>query len=215
LPPRVTLPADGPPRILFFGRLEPRKGPEVLVRALPAVRAAVPGARLVLAGRDGVASGEPSSRAWLEGEAARLGVADALEFTGQLDTAALSAEIARARVCAFPSRWESFGNVVAEAAAVGRPVVTSTIAPFEDLVDDGVTGRRVRIDDVAGWGAALANVLTDAGRAAAMGAAGADLVAVLADPVRVAAQTVEAHELAVQRHAQGLRAGGRQRGRRR
>jgi glycogen(starch) synthase len=211
--PALSPPApDAPPRVVFVGRLEPRKGPEILLRAVPRVLAAVPGTRFAFVGRDGVAAGLPSSSAWLEAEARRLGVGEAVELLGQRDVAGVYAELRRATVCAFPSRWESFGNVVAEASAIGRPVVTSAIAPFSDLVEDGVTGLRVPLEDAGGWADALVALLTDRDRARAMGAAGAARVGRISDPALVAAETLEAHRHAAERfrsHRRARAAGSR------
>ena len=124
-------------------------------------------------GRDVVVPGEMPSSTWLRAEARRLGIAHAVELTGQLDRAGVQRELQRATVCAFPSRWESFGNVVAEASAVGRPVVVSPIAPFRELVREGATGLVAPLDDSDAWSDALVGLLTDRSRARAMGEAGA------------------------------------------
>lgn len=212
IPYPVRLPApsplpDGPPRIVFVGRLEPRKGPDVLLRAAPRVLASVPQARFVFVGRDAVTPGERPSAAWLRAEASRLGVADAIELTGGLDRQGVHDQLARATVCAFPSRWESFGNVVAEAGAVGRPVVVSAIAPFGELVADGETGRIVSGSDGDAWADAVLGILADPRRAAAMGVAGAARVAAISDPGRVAELASRAHEHAIERWRAGRRAG--------
>jgi glycosyltransferase involved in cell wall biosynthesis len=200
MPSVAPMPSSGaPPRITFVGRLEPRKGPEILLRAAPAVLRSLPEARFVFVGRDAVAPGAPPSAAWLRGEAERLGVAHAVELTGQLDRDGVEQELRRATVCAFPSRWESFGNVVAEASAVGRPVVVSEIAPFQELVSDGVTGRIVPGADGDGWEAALLDVLADRDRARAMGAEGAKRIRAISEPSRVAELTRAAHEHAIER----------------
>jgi len=199
LPPVSALSSSGPPRVTFVGRLEPRKGPEIVLRTAPQVLAAVPDARFCFVGRDSVAAGEMPSTDWLRREAARLGVAHAVEFTGQLDRDGVDDQLRRATVCAFPSSWESFGNVVAEASASGRPVVASAIPGFRDLVEDGVTGRMVRLDDPVGWAAALIDLLRDRQKARAMGEAGARRVAGISDPARVADQTLAAHEHAIER----------------
>jgi phosphatidyl-myo-inositol alpha-mannosyltransferase len=183
--------------VLFAGRLEPRKGPETLLRAVPAVLAAVPGARVAFAGRD---AGSGAELARLAGA---LGVAGAVELLGHVDRAALDAQLAAATVCAVPSRWESFGNVVAEAALAGRPVVASDIAPFRELVGDGETGRLVPAGDVDAWAAALVGVLRDPARARAMGAAGAARVRALGDPGRIARETLAAYEDAIAGAAAG------------
>lgn len=207
LPEASPVPSDGPPRVTFVGRLEARKGPDVLVRAAPKVVAAVPDARFTFVGRDVLPPGLMPSSQWLRKEAARLGVADAVEFTGGLDRAGVDEQLRRATVCAFPSRWESFGNVVAEASAAGRPVVVSDIAPFHDVVDGGVTGRMVALDDTDGWAEALVKLLRDRDLARALGDAGAAHVAGISDPARVADLTLTAYQHAIERWKSSSRAG--------
>jgi glycosyltransferase involved in cell wall biosynthesis len=198
VPPPAGL-GRGAPRVLFAGRLEPRKGPEVLVRALPALRRLVPGARVAFAGRDAGSAPE------LVSLARSLGVIDGVELLGHCDRATLDAHIAAASVCAVPSRWESFGNVVAECALLGRPVVASDIPPFRELVDEGRTGILVPADDPAAWAAALADLLLNPERAAGMGARGAQHVAALGDPGLIAAQTLLAYADAMALGAQPRR----------
>jgi glycosyltransferase involved in cell wall biosynthesis len=205
--PRVSpMPNGSAPRVTFIGRLEPRKAPEVVLRAAPHVLAAVPDARFVFVGREAIAPGTPSSQAWLRGEAERLGVSESIEFTGQLSSDGVADQLRRATVGVFPSRWESFGNVVAEASAIGRPVVTSAIGPFLELVDDGVTGKIVRSEDPAAWGEALVEVLRDPELARMMGEAGAPHVAQISEPGRIAELTLAAYEHAIERWRCGKRA---------
>ena len=205
LPPLAPLPGAAAPRVTFVGRLEPRKAPDVLLAAAPKVLAALPATRFVFVGRDVMESGTPCSSAWLLREADRLGVAHAVQLRGQLDRAGVLEEMRRATVCAFPSRWESFGNVVAEAAAVGRPVVASAIAPFRELVVEGITGRIVGGEGPEAWSAALLELLRDRERARAMGSAGAVHVARVSDPAGVADLTLAAHEQAIERWRAGRR----------
>jgi glycosyltransferase involved in cell wall biosynthesis len=206
LPPLRPLEDHLPPRVTFVGRLEPRKAPEVVLRAAPKVLSEFPTTRFVFVGRDVMAEGSVSSSAWLRGEARRLGVEHAVELTGQLDRPGLESELERATVCAFPSRWESFGNVVAEASAVGRPVVVSGIAPFRELVKDGATGRIVPEEDPDGWAQALSGYLRDRKLARRTGEAGASHVAGISDPSRVAGLTLAAYAQASERWQKGLRA---------
>lgn len=207
LPSASPIPTGGPPQVTFVGRLEFRKGPDILLRAAPRVLEAVPDARFTFVGRDVVESSAMPSSGWLRREAERLGVAEAIEFTGQLDRDGVDDQLRRATVCAFPSRWESFGNVVAEASAVGRPVVVSDIGAFRDVVRDGVTGRLVPLEDVDGWVAALVELLRDRSRARALGEAGPTHVTEISDPARVAELTTAAHEHAIERWMASQRAG--------
>jgi glycosyltransferase involved in cell wall biosynthesis len=206
LPATSPMPSSGAPRVTFVGRLEPRKGPEVLLRAAPQVLRSLPDTRFVFVGRDGIVSGAIPSQAWLRQESERLGIADAVELTGHLDPSGVANELRRATVCAFPSRWESFGNVVAEAGAIGRPVVTSAIPPFRELVEDGVTGRIAAHEDPRAWANALVELLGDPRRAAEMGQAGATHIAQISAPQRVAELAMAAYEHAIERWRRGERA---------
>lgn len=190
------------PVVLFYGRFEHRKGPETLVRAMPAVLARVGDARLVLVGADSADGEHPSHVAWLRRLAADLGVAAHVEVRDQwAGRAELTALLRGAAVCAVPSRWESFGYTAAEAAAAGRAVVASRVPGLADVVVDGVTGRLVDPDDPAAWAATLADLLADPARAGAMGRAGRHHVRACFDPDRVAAATVDAYRVAMARHA--------------
>lgn len=209
LPAPSPMPASESPRITFVGRLEPRKGPDLLLRAAPRVLAAVPDARFVFVGRDVMTPGTPPSADWMRAEAARLGIGRSVELVGQLDRAGVERELRQATVCAFPSRWESFGNVVAEASAVGRPVVASPIPPFRELVNDGVTGRLAPLDDPDCWARSLIDLLSDPETATSMGHAGIAHVTAISEPGRVADLALAAHEHARRRWQEGLRAGRR------
>lgn len=209
LPGSNPMPVGSPPRVTFVGRLEARKGPDVLLAAAPRVLAALPTTRFVFVGRDvGPAGARPSSK-WLLAEAARLGVTQSIELTGQLDPNGVQEALRQATVCAFPSRWESFGNVVAEASAVGRPIVASTIPPFRELIADRLTGRLVPVDDPDAWAHALIEILSDPARAASMGQAGSERITAISNPRRVARLTLAAYENARARWLHGERAGRR------
>jgi glycosyltransferase involved in cell wall biosynthesis len=205
-PINYPVPSPGPAvaeedgaRVLFAGRLEPRKGPDVLIRAVPGVLERVPHARFVLVGADAGAPGGGSFRSRLENLARELGVEDAVEMPGPVaGPEQVTAELARSAVCAMPSRWESMGYVAAEAAAAGRPVVASRIPALEEIVEDSATGRLVPPGDAGALADAIAEVLLlDPGRRAEMGRAGARLVASRCDPERVADETIAAYELAL------------------
>lgn len=194
-------PPPRPPAILFVGRLEARKGPETLVRALPAIAAAIPDVQLVLTGRDSTADGIPSYAAWLRGLAAELGVGANLSILHDRDNDDVAELRRHASVCVMPSRWESFGYVAAEGSAAGRPVVASDVGGLRDVVVDGETGYLVPAEDHVAWAAALTKLLSNPERALTMGARGAEVMADRYGPDRIAADTLSAYELARARHA--------------
>jgi glycosyltransferase involved in cell wall biosynthesis len=191
--------ADGPPIIAFVGRLEPRKGPEILIRALPAILARFPNARLRFVGEDTSAPYLPSYASHLRKLAAGLGVAHATEFAGPFQHEDVFSQMASASVCTFPSRWESFGLVAAEAASIGRPVVVSAIPAFEDYVEDRVSGRVVAVDDPDAWAAAIIELLDSPDQAWNMALRLRQRLIVRADPLHVAELVLESYEAAIAR----------------
>lgn len=198
-----NVPPEGPPMLCFVGRFESRKGPDTLVRAWPKVVAAVPGARLHLSGHDTSDAARSSFAAHLRALAAELDVAGDVVITERWgDHAEVLAEMARATVCAMPSRWESFGYVAAEASALGRPVIASDIPALAEVVTHGETGLLVDPEDVDGWAAAIGHLLADPERADAMGRAGRARMVIERDPDLIAAQTLAIYDEAIVRHRQ-------------
>ena len=157
-PPEVKAPwVDGDvPVVGFVGRIEPRKGVMDLVEAAPAIRA--DGARVVIVGDDPY---EPDSR-----YLAQVRAAPDVEQPGWVDDAA--GLMRRFDVLVAPSHQEPFGTVLAEAMAVGTPVVATRVGGLAEVVEDGVTGRLVEPGDPAALAAAVHEVL---GRRAEMGEA--------------------------------------------
>ncbi|NEB41651.1 glycosyltransferase family 4 protein [Streptomyces sp. SID14515] len=162
----------GRPVILCAARLVPRKGQDTLIRALPAVRRAVPDAVLLLTG-DG-----PYARA-LHRLAADIGVADAVVLAGGQPHAAMPEHYAACDVFAMPCRTrrrglevEGLGIVFLEAAAAGLPVLVGDSGGAPDTVRDGETGHLVDGRDVAAVADRLVALLRDRAAAAAMGEKG-------------------------------------------
>lgn len=164
------------PRVLSVARLtrtNAYKGVDTLLHAWPAVREQVGDAHLVVVG-DG------DDRARLEALAERLDVAASVEFTGQVSDGELAATYAQAQVFALPgrartgvaARGEGFGLVYLEAAAAGLPVVAGHAGGAVEAVRDGETGLLVDPDDPQAVARAVADLLDDPDRAAAMGKAG-------------------------------------------
>jgi phosphatidylinositol alpha-1,6-mannosyltransferase len=162
------------PTLVTVSRLAERyKGHDLVLRALPEIRRAVPAVQWLVIG-DGPLRGE------YEALAAELGVADAVRFEGRLSDAERDRRLNAAHVFVLPSRLrpsggggEGFGIVYLEAAAHGLPVVAGAVAGALDAVEDGSTGRLVDPEDPAALAEALIDLLTHPERAAALGEAGA------------------------------------------
>ncbi|MEU6486455.1 glycosyltransferase family 4 protein [Streptomyces sp. NPDC046887] len=173
---RLGLPAEAPV-VLCAARLVPRKGQDTLIRALPLVRARVPGTRLLLVG-----AGPDEAR--LRRLADRYGVSGAVVFAGGRPHRELPDHYAAADVFAMPCRTrraglelEGLGIVYLEAAAAGLPVLAGRSGGAPDTVRDGETGFVVDGRDVAAVAGRLTGLLGDRAAAAAMGARGRERVA--------------------------------------
>ncbi|MGD0114513.1 MAG: glycosyltransferase [Dehalococcoidia bacterium] len=152
------------------GRLSAEKGLKYLLEAMATFAREEPRARLLLAG-DG-----PERRA-LERLASRLGLADRMEFVGEVAHEQVPEVLARMDVFAMPSTWEGFGVAALEAEAMEVPVVASNIHGIPDVVDDGVSGILVPPKDIDALSLALVRLLRDGEERRRMGRAGRELVA--------------------------------------
>ena len=142
------------PLVLFVGRLEPRKGLDVLVRAFLRVRAAKPRARLCVVG-DG------AQRVRCQQMIPSSIRHDAL-FVGHVDEAEKPRYFASADLFVAPNvGGESFGIVLLEAMAAGVPIVASDIPGFRTVMRDGQHGRFVPPGDAAALADAIQTLLSN------------------------------------------------------
>jgi phosphatidylinositol alpha-1,6-mannosyltransferase len=160
------------PVVVCLSRLVPRKGQDMLIRAMPAIRQRVPGAALVIVG------GGPYLTS-LRRLAHSFGVAEHVVFTEGVPGDELPAHHALADVFAMPCRTrgagldvEGLGIVFLEASATGVPVVAGRSGGAPETVRDGETGVVVDGWHVGAIAASVSDLLADPDRAARMGAAG-------------------------------------------
>ena len=142
------------------GRLVPIKGFDLLVAALPALAARVPGARVLLVG-DGV------EREALQARAVALGVAGRLQLCNAVTD--VIGVLAAADVLAAPSRNEGMGRVLVEAMALGLPVVGTRVGGIADVIVDGECGLVVPPEDPEALAEALVDLGLDAARRRKLG----------------------------------------------
>ncbi len=165
----LDLPADVPV-LLFVGRIQPLKGPDVAVRALAEMRR--PDALLLIVGGASGLEGDDEMHR-LHGLMDRLGVRNQVRFVPPQAHHILSTYYRAADVVLVPSRSESFGLVALEASACGIPVVASAVGGLLTLVDHGQSGFLVPERDPAVFAKYVNSLLDDPAAAAAMGARGA------------------------------------------
>jgi glycosyltransferase involved in cell wall biosynthesis len=174
--------------VLFLGRLEARKGVFDLLEAVSALRASVPDVRLVCAGE--------GDRGAVVRYAERLGVADAVKFTGWVGPSGKRALLENAAVLALPTYDEGLPMSVLEAMSAGLPAVVSPVGALPEAVVDGVSGLLVAPGDTAGLKRALGKILLDRKLAARMGAAARESARLRFAPERVIPQLEDLYEAA-------------------
>ena len=153
--------------ILFVGRIEPLKGLEVLFQAISMMRKR--GALIDESFCLTVIGGEPdASSETMSAEMARLqslrdqsGLQDLITFLGKRDQETLPYYYSAAEVVVVPSFYESFGMVALEAMACGTPVVASQVGGLAFLIQDGVTGYTVPVEDPQALSDRLVTLLQD------------------------------------------------------
>ncbi|MGN9802109.1 D-inositol-3-phosphate glycosyltransferase [Micromonospora sp. L32] len=159
---RLGLPTDGYV-VAFVGRIQPLKAPDVLIRAVAALRECAPALAeeltvVICGGPSGSGLDRPTSLMELAGS---LGVADRVRFLPPQTGDDLPALYRAADLVAVPSYNESFGLVALEAQACGTPVVAAAVGGLVTAVRDGVSGVLVDGHDPAHWAATLARLLPD------------------------------------------------------
>lgn len=162
--PLAAADAPRPNLVLFLGRLHAAKGIFDLLEAIAALRREVPDVRLVCAG-DG-------DRIAVAAYAARLGIADAVTFTGRVGPSGKRALLESSAVFALPSYDEGLPMSLLEAMAAGVPVVAAAVGGIPETVLEGVSGFLVAPGDKATLQRLLRMLLLEralAGRVAAAG----------------------------------------------
>jgi glycosyltransferase involved in cell wall biosynthesis len=141
--------------MLFYGRLAPRKGVQVLLRAFSGLAKARPDTTLTIVG-------EGPYLPRLKEETAGLGISGKVSFTGRVSGDELAERMRRCRVVVIPSLFEGFPITLLEAAAMGKPIVVSRLPGVEEVMKDDEDCVMVEPGDVDGLTDALLRLTDDA-----------------------------------------------------
>lgn len=155
---RARLGSDGGPLLLSPRNLQPLYRIEVLIRAMPAVLAHHPNARLILLGKREI---DPAYSAGLDAEIDRLDIGRAVVFAGWFANDDMPHVYALADLVLTVPVSDSRPSSVFEAMACGVPVVASDLVGLREIVQHGETGLLVPVDNAEATAAAILSLLDD------------------------------------------------------
>ncbi len=166
---RLGLPADAVV-LVFAGRIQPLKGPDVVLRAAAELLRSSPALadRLVVVFVGGPSGSEVGAPGRLDGLAATLGISGCVRQEPPCPQRELADWYRAATVVLVPSHSESFGLVALEAQACGTPVVAAAVGGLRTAVRDGYSGILVDGHDPVLWARELEKLLGSPGRLAAL-----------------------------------------------
>jgi glycosyltransferase involved in cell wall biosynthesis len=154
------------PTVLFIGQLVPRKGYDVLARAMPLVLRELPGVRFVLV------SHNRRDEAELRRLLAEGGVEQSARLLARVSEEEKIRLLREAAVVVAPSRYEGFGIPIIEAMAAGRPIVTTDAPAGNEIVRHEQNGLLFPYADHAALARAVVRLLRDPALAARLGQTG-------------------------------------------
>jgi glycosyltransferase involved in cell wall biosynthesis/GT2 family glycosyltransferase len=180
LPDERDAPATPPPppapgtnrRLLFVGRLESRKGIDILLQAAPALLSRHPTLHIDIVGNDAIPGpGGPTPRTRFESDPSTLALRPRIAFHGEVPQPALRGLYAACDLLAAPSRFESFGLILVEAMMFARPAIASRAGGMPEVLAEGETGLLAEPGDPASLAACISRLLDDPALRARMGQA--------------------------------------------
>ena len=153
--------------LLFVGRIEPLKGLDVLIEAISIMRHNEgfndnPFCLAIIGGEpDEISEQDDIEMSRIMALTKKYGLSDLITFLGKRSQDSLPYYYSAAEAVVVPSQYESFGMVALEAMACGTPVVASQIGGLAYLVQDGVTGYTVPVDEPIELANRLTSLLQD------------------------------------------------------
>jgi D-inositol-3-phosphate glycosyltransferase len=149
--------------ITFVGRIQPHKGPELLIRATSEMIKHSPQLRpkLIVNIIGGASGANTSEVERLKELVAWLGISDVVRFAPPVPRVDLPQWYRAADLVCVPSYSESFGLVALEAQACGTPVVATAVGGLRTAVADGISGVLVDGHDPRAWSSVLARLIQE------------------------------------------------------
>lgn len=198
-PDLLALPIPQEIRTLgFLGRLESRKGVVELAQALPAILRAYPKLSIRFIGPSWPYR-QSDMETWIRGACDRF--LDRIIFVGPVAPNQIAEELSRCDAMIFPSRWESFGLVCAEAMASGRAVIGSSAGGMAEIIQPGISGLLVPPRSPRAITSAVLRLVSDPWLARSLAASGRQRVLDFLSPELVLPQQLASYQRALDRAA--------------
>jgi hypothetical protein len=187
--------------VLFVGRLEARKGIDVLLKSIPAVVSTNPSVRFTIVGDNTLpgANGVPFAEEFL---AEHRGCAwlSQVRFTGKVSDTMLQQAYSECDIFVAPSRFESFGLVFLEAMRVCKPVIGCRAGGMPEIISDGESGLLVLPGDVVELTNALNWMIQHPEERDRMGRAGRRIFETTFTSAKMAERSLDLYDLAMRRY---------------
>jgi len=153
---------NGELNILFVGRLEERKGIDIVLDSVPELVSEFPKIKFQIAGRNDIAAedGRTYMAQFLD-ENKKKGVLKNVDFLGHVSDEALGALYENCDIFVAPSRYESFGQILVEAMAHGKPIISSAVGGIVEVLGDPPAGLLIGQGDKRAFYEALRLLIID------------------------------------------------------
>ncbi len=149
-------------RVLFVGRLEPRKGIQTIIEAIPEVRRVVPNVEFILVGSDTQTGPNGTSmRQTLEMDLKKQNCLEFVRFIPHVDLMDMPAYYRSADLCVIPSIYDNAPYTCIEALSCGKPVIVSRSGGTKEYVEENVTGLTVPANDAKALSTAIITLAQD------------------------------------------------------
>jgi glycosyltransferase involved in cell wall biosynthesis len=174
--------------LLYVGRLEPRKGVDVLFEVLPAICTDNPHVRFFIVGEE---VGSPGLGIEFQRRHAGEAFMERISFLGRVSDEEVTRYYAACDIFVAPSRYESFGLIYLEAMMQGKPVIACRAGGTREVVSDGVNGLLADPGDPAALRRAIQTLVDNPGKRAAFGRRSRQIFLDRFTHTRMAEQTLE------------------------
>jgi len=186
---------NGYRKILFVGSILPRKNIEGIIRAFEAARSMLDNAQLTLIGP----TLDPLYASQLQELVGRLKLGDSIEFLGHVDNTMLLDRMRACSVLVLFSREETSPMVIAQAMAIGKPVVASNVGGIPEMIQDGYTGFLVKSGDEEALRIRLVELMQSPDLCYRMGQNAREVATSRFAPAIIAKKTIEVYRRAINR----------------